>query len=415
MIWRRSLSRPGLSGFPACSQCSRDWPPFQARVVKPRISTLTPQRSSVRARMSAQVAATVMGRPRIEPELSISSVTTVSRKFESFSRLNDSGDCGSTTTRDSRAGSSMPSSRSNSQARFCWAIRRRCSRFASRATTRGEILQLLVEISAQAFQLLGVAEILGADDFVELRREGAIFIAAKGRGIARPDGARPRPPRPRPDRVRRPRRRAGLPRRPLRRREFRPSPPRRVRSSAPRADLVLLGRLRFRPPGRLAAGRRRRLRPRSCSSASACSAMSRSREDLARRVWRRPSGPRARRPGATDRRRRASRPSRARDRRDWRPPGAAARRSGLARQQGQRVLDRRIRALADFGIGRAFVAVVEHRREICDTPAMRRAPIASTRACSIASKMARPSCACGASAGGSASSWQARRKAIASA
>jgi hypothetical protein len=33
-------------------------------VVKPRISTLTPQRSSVRARMSAQVAATVIGRPR---------------------------------------------------------------------------------------------------------------------------------------------------------------------------------------------------------------------------------------------------------------------------------------------------------------------------------------------------------------
>ena len=61
------------------SQCSRDWPPFQARVVKPRISTLTPQRSSVRARMSAQVAATVIGRPRIEPELSSSSVTTVSR------------------------------------------------------------------------------------------------------------------------------------------------------------------------------------------------------------------------------------------------------------------------------------------------------------------------------------------------
>ena len=29
--------------------------------------------------MSAQVAATVIGRPRIEPELSISSVTTVSR------------------------------------------------------------------------------------------------------------------------------------------------------------------------------------------------------------------------------------------------------------------------------------------------------------------------------------------------
>src|SRR5450756_2426109 len=90
-MWRRSLSRPGLAGLPAVSHCSRDWPPFQARVVKPRISTLTPQRSRVRARMSAQVAATVMGRPRIEPELSNSSVTTVSRKVASFSFMNDSG------------------------------------------------------------------------------------------------------------------------------------------------------------------------------------------------------------------------------------------------------------------------------------------------------------------------------------
>jgi hypothetical protein len=68
-------------GLPSFSHFSRACPPFQARVVKPRISTLTPQRSSVRARMSAQIAATVIGRPRIEPELSSSSVTTVSRNF----------------------------------------------------------------------------------------------------------------------------------------------------------------------------------------------------------------------------------------------------------------------------------------------------------------------------------------------
>ena len=60
------------------------------RVVKPRISTLTPQRSRVRARMSALMAATVIGRPRMEPELSISSVTTVSRNSMSSSRLKDS-------------------------------------------------------------------------------------------------------------------------------------------------------------------------------------------------------------------------------------------------------------------------------------------------------------------------------------
>src|SRR5258708_94146 len=103
MMWRRSLRRPGLAGLPLASQDSRDCPPFQARVVKPKISTLTPQRSSVRARMSAQVAATVIGRPRIEPELSNSSVTTVSRKSVSFSRLNDSGCSGSTLTCRSRA------------------------------------------------------------------------------------------------------------------------------------------------------------------------------------------------------------------------------------------------------------------------------------------------------------------------
>src|ERR1044071_44777 len=125
MIWRRSLSRPGFTGLPAASHDSRDCPPFQARVVKPRISTFTPQRSSVRARMSAQVAATVIGRPRIEPELSSSSVTTVSRKLVSFSRLNDSACSGSMMMRGSRAGSSSPSSRSNSQARLCSAINRR--------------------------------------------------------------------------------------------------------------------------------------------------------------------------------------------------------------------------------------------------------------------------------------------------
>ena len=60
---------------------SRLCPPFHARVVKPRISVATPQRSSVRASMSAQVAAIEIGRPRIDPELSISRLTTVSLKF----------------------------------------------------------------------------------------------------------------------------------------------------------------------------------------------------------------------------------------------------------------------------------------------------------------------------------------------
>src|SRR6478752_5390384 len=68
MMWRRSLSRPGLDGLPCESQLSRDWPPFQARVVKPKISTLTPQRSSVRAKMSAQVAASAHRAGIVEQE-----------------------------------------------------------------------------------------------------------------------------------------------------------------------------------------------------------------------------------------------------------------------------------------------------------------------------------------------------------
>ena len=121
-----------MPGLPARSQASRDWPPFQARVVKPRISTLTPQRSSVRARMSALIAATAIGRPRIDPELSISSETTVSRNSVSSSILNESEVAGLTTTRDRRAVSRMPSSRSNDQERCCCAISLRCSRLAMR-------------------------------------------------------------------------------------------------------------------------------------------------------------------------------------------------------------------------------------------------------------------------------------------
>jgi hypothetical protein len=42
----------GIAGLAGPEPGFAAWPPFQARVVKPRISTLTPQRSSVRARMS---------------------------------------------------------------------------------------------------------------------------------------------------------------------------------------------------------------------------------------------------------------------------------------------------------------------------------------------------------------------------
>ena len=86
-MWRRSFRRPGEEGRPAASHDSRLCPPFHARVVNPNISVFTPQRSSVRAMMSALIAAMEMGRPRIEPELSISNVTTVSRNSVSRSIL----------------------------------------------------------------------------------------------------------------------------------------------------------------------------------------------------------------------------------------------------------------------------------------------------------------------------------------
>ena len=72
---------------PAASQSSRACPPFHARVVKPNISVFTPQRSKVRAIISALIAAMLIGRPRMEPELSINNVTTVSRNWVSRSIL----------------------------------------------------------------------------------------------------------------------------------------------------------------------------------------------------------------------------------------------------------------------------------------------------------------------------------------
>ena len=56
------------------------------------------------------MAAIEIGRPRIEPLLSMSKVTTVSRKSVSRSILYDRELPGDTMTRASRAASSMPSS-----------------------------------------------------------------------------------------------------------------------------------------------------------------------------------------------------------------------------------------------------------------------------------------------------------------
>ena len=59
-----------------------------------KISTFKPHLSSVLAIISAQIAAIVIGRPLIDPELSISKVTIVSLNFISFSCLYDSGNKG---------------------------------------------------------------------------------------------------------------------------------------------------------------------------------------------------------------------------------------------------------------------------------------------------------------------------------
>ena len=57
--------------------------------MKPNISTLTEHLSKVLDKISAQIAAIVIGRPHIDPELSIKRVTTVSLKSKSFSFLKD--------------------------------------------------------------------------------------------------------------------------------------------------------------------------------------------------------------------------------------------------------------------------------------------------------------------------------------
>src|SRR5579883_1864788 len=163
MRWRRSFSLPGCAGLPACSQASRDCPPFHARVVKPNISTLTPQRSKVRARISAQVAATVIGRPRIEPELSMSSVTTVSRNCMSFSCLKDRGCCGSMMTRQARG---VEHALFEIELPGAVLLRHQAplQAIGQAGDDAGKILQLFVEIVAQALQLLRLAQVFGVDD-----------------------------------------------------------------------------------------------------------------------------------------------------------------------------------------------------------------------------------------------------------
>ncbi len=84
----------------------------------------------------------------------------------------------------------MPSSRSNSQERFCCAISRRCSLLASRETTPCIACKLLIEEIAQPRQFLGVAKIGRFDDLVELRGVDLIApLVLMGEGLFGPPRA----------------------------------------------------------------------------------------------------------------------------------------------------------------------------------------------------------------------------------
>ena len=99
--------------------------------MKPRISTLTEHLSNVLDNISAQRAAIVIGLPLIDPELSISKVTTVSLNSKSFSFLKERELYGSIIILGNFELSNKPSSRSNSQDLFCFASNCLCNLFAS--------------------------------------------------------------------------------------------------------------------------------------------------------------------------------------------------------------------------------------------------------------------------------------------
>ena len=136
---------------------------------------MTPQRSSVRARMSAQVAATVIGRPRIEPELSITSVTTVSRNLVSLLLLEgerlhriDHQARQARRCRDSLLPDRIP--RSGSAAPSNGAA----CRLARRPTAPCRWASCLSRKALQALQLGFVAKLFRRDDLVEFLGEDLV-------------------------------------------------------------------------------------------------------------------------------------------------------------------------------------------------------------------------------------------------
>ena len=127
----KSLSLPGKLGLLFFIHFSLDDPPFQCFVVNPKISTLTKHLSNVLERISAQIAATEIGLPLIDPELSIKIVTKVSLNSISFSFLKDKELKGSIITLVSFEVSKRPSSKSKFHDLFCLASNFLCNLFAN--------------------------------------------------------------------------------------------------------------------------------------------------------------------------------------------------------------------------------------------------------------------------------------------
>ena len=185
-MWRRSLSRPGLRGLPSATQRSREEPPFQARVVKPEYLDL--DRAALQ-RARQDVAA--HGRHRDRPAAHAAGIVDQQRHH----RVAEIGVAlAFVGQRDHRVGHHAGQPAGVEHALLEVEIpRARLLGHQPALQPIGElrdhalqVLQLLVELLAQAGQLGGVTEVLGADLLVELPGEGAVRrLDIGGRALAR--------------------------------------------------------------------------------------------------------------------------------------------------------------------------------------------------------------------------------------
>ena len=104
----------------------------------------------------------MIGRPRIEPELSSSKVTTVSLNGMSSSCLNDSADIGSMMTRVQPRRIEHAFFQIEAPGAVLLRHQAALQAVGEAADDALQRLQLLIEISAQPRQLFGVAQLFGA-------------------------------------------------------------------------------------------------------------------------------------------------------------------------------------------------------------------------------------------------------------